>query len=443
MMNWRNWIISLMMLGCAATATAQQEPAAHRDSMRLLSRVMLPDCLKNSWHETDSIRNAAQLERFFDGLIALRQGKDTVLTVVQLGDSHIQAGYLPGRIMRLLHADFGNAGRGWLSPLKLSKTNEPADYFITSNISEWTAGRCIQNNKKCQIGIGGMAIQAAPTPRINLNLIITPNNGAGYGFNQAVFYRDAAAMPMKPVEQQWGLVDWQTSDSILIGGVVADTFRMQAPIDTLRLTSMRKKPGSIESAPASAFTNRYYGFNLTNGDPGILYHAVGINGAMYENYTDSLYLQQLALLSPDLLILSLGTNETFGRRFRGEEFEAQVRALLQMIRRYLPETALLLTTPPECYKRVTVDKKRTYVRNQHTQTAAQVITAVADELQLPCWDLFATGGGKGSCATWHQQGLMGRDRIHFNQNGYLEQGTLFYRALMQSYNQYNTQRDVY
>ena len=30
---------------------------------------------------------------------------------------------------------------------------------------------------------------------------------------------------------------------------------------------------------------------------------------------------------------------------------------------------------------------------------------------------------------------MGRDRIHFTKDGYREQGTLLYRALMQSYNQ--------
>lgn len=60
----------------------------------------------------------------------------------------------------------------------------------------------------------------------------------------------------------------------------------------------------------------------TNGYPGVLYHSVGVTGAMYVNYTDEAYVRQLALLKPSLLIISLGTNETlrpslpFGRIWR-------------------------------------------------------------------------------------------------------------------------------
>ena len=99
--------------------------------------------------------------------------------------------------MRLLQAQFGNAGRGWIAPFKLSKTNEPDDYFISSSVREWVTGRCIQANKKCSIGIGGIGIQSV-SPSINLDVRIAPNNGAGYSFNQAILYRGEKAMPMLP-----------------------------------------------------------------------------------------------------------------------------------------------------------------------------------------------------------------------------------------------------
>ena len=129
------------------------------------------------------------------------------------------------------------------------------------------------------------------------------------------------------------------------------------------------------------------------------------------------------------------TNETFGRRFRPEEFGGQVRAFVSLVKKQMPETAILLTTPPECYKRTYVNKKRTYVRNANTQLAAKAIVKAAHEEGVACWDLFATTGGKSSCIKWHKEKLMGRDRIHFTKEGYREQGTLLYRALMQSYNQ--------
>lgn len=83
---------------------------------------------------------------------------------------------------------------------------------------------------------------------------------------------------------------------------------------------------------------------------------------MYVNYTDEAYVRHLALLKPSLLIISLGTNETFGRRFRSENLaDRYVRSSL--VKKQMPETVILLTTPPECYKRTYVNKKRTYVRN--------------------------------------------------------------------------------
>lgn len=65
----------------------------------------------------------------------------------------------------------------------------------------------------------------------------------------------------------------------------------------------------------------------------------------------------------------------------------------------------------------------------------KAIVKAAHEEGVACWDLFATTGGKSSCIKWHKEKLMGRDRIHFTKEGYREQGTLLYRALMQSYNQ--------
>ncbi|WP_199715352.1 GDSL-type esterase/lipase family protein [Parabacteroides sp. TM07-1AC] len=392
--------------------------------------------------EKDScVSDYAPLHHFFAALDSLRAGKDTVVTVVQLGDSHIQAGHYSGRVMRLLQQQFGNAGRGWIAPFKLSKTNEPDDYFISSVIKEWVAGRCIQHNRKCPIGPGGIGIQSV-SPSINFDISMAPNNGAGYSFNQAVIYRGEKSMPMLPAGKRKDSVETVLGQTACAPGVIADTFRISGLIDTLQLQSTRRKQGTDKLLPASSFKNLYYGFNLTNGKPGILYHSVGVNGAMYVNYTDEEYVRQLALLNPSLLIISLGTNETFGRRFNRSEFAGQIEDFISLVKKQMPHTAILLTTPPECYKRVYVNKKRTYVRNENTERAAKAIVDVARREGVACWDLFAATGGKTSSAKWHKAGLMGRDRVHFTKEGYQAQGTLLYRALMQTYNRYIADKNV-
>ena len=243
-------------------------------------------------------------------------------------------------------------------------------------------------------------------------------------------------MPMLPTGPHKDSIQTSLGTHSILSGILVDTFRAVSQIDTLLLHSTRRKQGTDELLPASSFKNLYYGFSLTNGSSGILYHSVGVNGAMYVNYTDSNYVRQLALLNPSLLVVSLGTNETFGRRFNTNEFAGQIKAFVSLVKKYMPETAILLTTPPECYKRTYVNKKRTYVRNANTELAAKAILKVAKEENLSCWDLFSITGGKNSCTVWRKEKLLGRDRIHFTKEGYHEQGVLFYRALMTTFNQY-------
>lgn len=430
--------------GEKATWTGSDSLGMRRDTILLPSpsysvwtgkdTLLLPDMAK-------AAGEVSPLHCFFAALDSLQAGKDTVISVVHLGDSHIQAGHYSGRVMRLLQQQFGNAGRGWIAPFKLSRTNEPDDYFISSVIRDWVTGRCIQHTRKTPIGIGGIGIQAV-SPSINFDISIAPVNGAGYGFNQVVLYRGSKSMPMLPVGPLKDSVQVLLADTLCVEGVLADTFRIACIADTFQLQSSRRKQGTNRLLPASSFTNLYYGFSLTNGSPGILYHSIGVNGAMYVNYTDEAYVRQLALLKPLLLIISLGTNETFGRRFTSAEFSGQIRQFITLVKKYMPQTCLLLTTPPECYKRTYVKKKRTYVRNENTHRAAQAIVAYAREEGVACWDLYTVTGGKNSCRKWYSNKLMGRDRVHFTKEGYREQGTLLYRALMQGYKDWQKQQET-
>ncbi|MDL2265060.1 GDSL-type esterase/lipase family protein [Parabacteroides sp. OttesenSCG-928-G07] len=373
------------------------------------------------------------LAAFWEELNKLRSRKDTVINIVHLGDSHIQVGYYSGRVMRLMHEAFGNAGRGWIAPYKLSKVNEPDDYFFSSAVKEWTAGRVIQRTKRTSIGPGGIGVKSL-SPSINFDIIIAPRNGAGYGFNQVVLYRNEKAMPMLPTGALKDSIDSVLGNEPLVKGLSTDTFYISCLTDTLQLFSTRRKQGTDSVLPASLFENVYYGANLMNGGSGVLYHSVGVNGSMFVNFTDENFVQQLALLKPSLLIISLGTNETFGARFRKQEFKGQINDFLTLVKRHLPQTAIMLTTPPECYKRTRVDGKRVYVRNANTEFAADAITEIAAQQGLACWDLFAATGGKGSNSKWYSNKLMGADRIHFNKDGYKDQGTLLFYALMNLYN---------
>ena len=229
-MKQTKWLVNLsacLVLMAVSAVGAKGKLAGPRGAREQggLDTIPLPSRIYSIGKEVDSIQSPSSLQPFFAGLDSLRAGKDTVLTIVHLGDSHIQAGYYSGKVMRLLQAQFGNAGRGWIAPFKLSRTNEPDDYFISSSVREWVTGRCIQTNKKCPVGIGGIGIQSV-SPSINLDVRIAPNNGAGYSFNQAILYRGEKAMPMLPAGPLKDSVQTSWATVPAVAGVLADTFRI-------------------------------------------------------------------------------------------------------------------------------------------------------------------------------------------------------------------------
>ena len=138
------------------------------------------------------------------------------------------------------------------------------------------------------------------------------------------------------------------------------------------------------------------------------------------------------MLKPSLLIISLGTNESFGRNFSKEQFRSQANAFIRLVKEELPGTALLMTTPAESYRRMYKNKKRYYVRNDNIAKVADALINCTKENRIACWDLFSITGGENSCKNWLEAGLFGRDRIHFSQKGYGEQGALLYKALIRS-----------
>ena len=377
--------------------------------------------------------SASSMSAFINELSELLNGKDTVINIVHLGDSHIQAGFLSGRTMRLLQNSFGNAGRGWIAPFKLTKVNEPTDYFISSNIKEWIAGRCVQLRPKCPWGIGGIGIQTEAKD-IKFNLIIAPNNGAGYSFNKILLFRGHNTAPMTPLHANKDSVSALSWGSQAYENIVVDTFVTANLIDTFSIKSV--------SSTQSTHPNLYYGFMLANGNPGLLYHSIGVNGAKYKDYTNRSYIRQLALLKPSLLIISLGTNESFGRNFSKVEFEAQVNSFVSLVREEIPEVTILITTPAESYKRVYKDKKHYYERNENIAKVADVISSYTEKEGIACWDLYSAAGGDNSCKKWFDAKMFGRDRIHFSSNGYKEQGTLLYKAIVRLYNSAQNIKDL-
>lgn len=175
------------------------------------------------------------------------------------------------------------------------------------------------------------------------------------------------------------------------------------------------------------------GLARETGLPGVVYHMIGINGATCTSFTNAMQINEIAELTPDLIIISLGTNESHGRGYLPSIHERQMDELFGMLRKACPDAAFLLTTPPGSYIRY----RRRRSINMRTPLVATTIKDYAKKHGYAAWDLYnIIGGREYACLNWISGNYMVRDRVHYTVAGYTLQGNLLYEALIKAYNDY-------
>ncbi len=403
----KNLILSLLF--CTGTTAWAQDTIAFT--------------LKQSYpflqQDANIIQNSVTLTEFYEKLYQLKKLRKNPVHILQIGDSHIQADILSGTVRKLLQLEFGNAGRGLIFPGRVGRTNESGT--ITSSSSGlWDAKRIIYTNQPLPIGIGAMTIQTEQAGN-TIKLRVNPGE-LNYSFNKMTFLfeKDLSSYNLvikDSIGQQIAYVGPYTFETPNISRVWLPYSISQAELQTLQSTNLQKQ-----------FT--LYGINLENGKPGVLYHSTGGNGAKVKHYIEATaFAEQTKELSPDLIIISLGTNEAIEYPYVDPRFTDQLDTFISQLKQHNPLAKFLLTIPMDFYKKKTR-------RNPGVEIMRSKLIEYADANGHAFWDLYSAGGGKHSADLWKNNGLMQSDGIHFTKSGYELQGALLYQALIKGYNEY-------
>ncbi|GEP94600.1 hypothetical protein CCY01nite_08600 [Chitinophaga cymbidii] len=376
------------------------------------------------------MKSSAQTSRFLFNDTALyplfeqlRRADSQVVSIFHLGDSHVQAGFLPEAAAAGLKQKFGDAGPGWVLPYNLARTNGPDAYRWSSHI-RWSSVRVVERYQVYWPGPGGMTIH---TSQVSPSLSCTIKQGSTD--NIQIFY-DAGTgkAPVQAVGDMEQLTVRIHEDSTAFPeNMQQATITADSSIYAFRL-----------SWPQHKGLFRFYGAVLQNGHQGVLYHAIGINGAQFMHYNQhaATLPVQLRILRPQLLILSLGTNEAFGG-VTAAQLRQEMDKTMKAVREHAPGAKVLFTTPPYGMKkkrRVAYRKnKRTYYRVTYAANP-QVAVLRAEILQYcrdngyACWDFYdAMRADKRFLRGWSN------DKLHFNAYGYTLQGTMLFETIAAAY----------
>ena len=349
-----------------------------------------------------------------DHYIKTRMGK---INIVHIGDSHIQADYLTNETRTLFQQTFGNGGRGFIFPFRIANTNNPINYSLMFG-GKWSNCKATQSGEGCTLGLNGLEINTRDS---NSYIIIDPERTGkmDYSFNSLKLFYHTDEDSYSPVFENKKDHDFFFDEQPVEDGY--SQFFFNKPQDTINMRLAKSFPAQNHF--------QFYGMSLENNNPGLLYHAIGLNGAFTKTYNKSaLFTKELSALEPDLVIVSLGTNDNFLPESRYCRFciKDNLRTMLDNIRASKPGVSILLVTPGDFYL-----KNGTHNTNNDSYRA--VLYELAEEYNCGVWDFNAVMGGNYSIKTWVKYGLARNDYVHYSKKGYEVQGELLYRAIMDAY----------
>jgi lysophospholipase L1-like esterase len=384
----------------------------------------LPGTLLGIQEEDNVLQNSSYLDPFLEKLRLVKHGERKKINIIHIGDSHIQADYMTEVVRKNLQQYFGNAGRGLIVPARVAGTNEPGNFSSYSTFA-WNSKRIVHTAKSLPIGIGGITLQ---TDNPEANFLVNMKDPLwDYKFNSVSFFylHDQRSFSLS------------VRDSSLneLGKVATEEPKTNVDFYKMPLSSsMNYMYVQVLKENENQNHATLFGLNLENGNPGILYHAIGVNGAKYEHYNAAnLFAKQTALLQPDLFIISLGTNESIEYPRINPAFFSQITLLIESLAKNNPEAKFILVTPPDAFiKKTRVNPGIELIRSQ--------ILKYAVENGFAFWDMYKVNGGKSSASRWKDNGMLRPDGVHFTKDGYAFQGNLLFEAIMKSYNQYVSDR---
>lgn len=363
--------------------------------------------------DADQLIRPEGIDQFLGKLHRLQTGKgDSALTIVHIGDSHIQMGYFSGEVRNALQAQFGGQGIGIFFPNSLCSGYNPLGLDISSP-SNWQCEKITSPDPVIPLGIVGMGMKSSD-PLSTINISFKGKKEKVRTFT--IFHEN--------VQQTHEITcdNGQVATHNLNGRSSVTIVTLSEETDTAFIHFKNTDGGKMPMI--------VYGISVNSPiAKGINYNTFGVSGGQYKYFAKNtpLLAEQLEALKPDLVIVSLGSNDSYDKKLTAEEYRDMVRSFVLKLKAASPGTEIILTTPPD-----------TQFKDSKPVSGNIVYQGILDAgKQAGCtvWDFYNVMGGYGSVKRWKKQKLGNKDGLHLTSEGYYLQGQLFTLALARAMEQ--------
>lgn len=341
------------------------------------------------------------------------QQPGAVTRILHYGDSVLTSDYISGTMRRKMQAEFGDAGHGFLL------LANPWEWYFHNDVTHgasdgWTSSRItgpLTNDG--MYGFGGVSFKGTVGATAHFGTSAGSNTHGKNVSRFDVYYLET---------EGGGDVDARVGDH-------TERFSTKGSTKASRVKSIEVPDGEAKLFLRVVSGNpRMFGVVLERDRPGVVYDAIGINGARAEllNGIDGKHwAEQFELRRPSLVILQFGTNESEALGVPAS-YEKTLTAVVEKVRAAAPEASILVASPLDRAETSENGALRTKPVIEKL-VAAQRSVALATKVAF--FDTFEAMGGNGTMAKWAKKGLCGGDLTHPTPAGAEIVGDLFYKSL--------------
>jgi lysophospholipase L1-like esterase len=353
------------------------------------------------------------LDAFYRSLARTRaKEKGAVTRILHYGDSVITSDYVSGTMRRKMQAELGDAGHGFIL------VANPWEWYFHNDVAHgagegWSSSRITGPTTNDRMyGLGGVTFTGKP--------------GASAFFGTAergTFGKKVSRFDVYYLDTPSG------GDVEAKVGTTTETFSTKGEEKVSHVKSFSVPDGEAKLVlRVVSGSPRMFGVALERDEPGVVYDALGANGARAEllgSINGAHLTEQMALRKPALVILQYGTNESEAPGL-ARDYEKTLTAVVSLIKTASPNASILIAAPLDRAETSEGGGLRT------KPIIKQLVAAqrnVAKATGVAFWNTFEAMGGEGSMAKWMKSGLGGGDLTHPTPQGAEALGDLLYKSL--------------
>ena len=343
---------------------------------------------------------------------SLNQTGKLKVSIMHMGDSHIQSEIPTGVARQLLQQKYGDGGRGLVFPYSAAKTYSSIHYS-SKHEGSWQYAKTLKVPPSIPLGIMGMSVK---TEDSTASLTYTFNSKFPSTYKTLKIYCNIDSLSYDINIETDGMVyPVEINAARLPKNLPYVLVNVQSLSNVITLKCIKTAKSQKEFL--------FYGLEISsNEDKGIVYHSAGVGGSRFKGLLHiEKFNSHLKTINPDLVILDLGTNDFLYDDSIKSNLRAEIVEIITNVRVATPLASVLLCSTQDLYY-----KQKNIESCEKFSTMLQ---GIAKELDCALWDWFWISGGPKVLKNWQAEGLARTDLIHLTNSGYKVKGKLLYDGI--------------